>query len=70
MACPTATNLFDDYASAVMELFAAADRLASLVGQHGQFEEQRKYAEQVRKKCCAAHLALLQHWAQHSCRVM
>jgi len=68
MACSAATNLFDDYASAVMELFDAADRLANLVGQHGPFEEERKYAEQARQKCNAAHQALEQHWARHRCR--
>jgi RNase P subunit RPR2 len=68
LACPTATNLFDDYASAVTELFDASDRLANLVGQHGPFEEGKKYAEQAREKCNVARLALEQHWAQHSCR--
>jgi hypothetical protein len=68
MACPTATNLFEAYASAVVELFEATDRLASLIGQHGAFEEEKEHAEQVREKCNAACLALEQHWAQHTCR--
>jgi hypothetical protein len=68
MSCPTATNLFDGYASAVVELFEATDRLASLIGQHGPFEEEREHTEQVREKCSAARLALEQHWVQHSCR--
>ena len=61
MMCPIDTNLFEDYASAVMELFDATDRLANLVGQHGPFEDETKYAEQVRGKCSAARLALEQH---------
>jgi hypothetical protein len=68
MICPIATNLFEGYASAVMELFDATDRLANLVGQHGPFEDERKFTEQVRGKCSAARLALEQHWAQHTCR--
>ena len=68
MICPIATNLFEDYASAVMELFDATDKLANLVGQHGPFEDERKYTEQVRGKCSAARLVLEQHWAQHTCR--
>jgi hypothetical protein len=57
MICPIDANLFEDYASAVMELFDATDRLANLVGQHGPFEDERKYAEQVRGKCSVARLA-------------
>ena len=68
MICPIATNLFEHYASAVMELFGATDRLADRVGQHGLFEDERKCAERVRGKCSAALLALEQHWAQHTCR--
>jgi hypothetical protein len=49
MSCPTATNLFDGYASAVVELFEATDRLASLIGQHGPFEEEREHTEQCVK---------------------
>jgi hypothetical protein len=45
MICPIATNLFEDYASAVMALFDATDRLANLVGQPGPFEDERKCAE-------------------------
>jgi len=52
----------------VMELFDATDKLANLVGQHGPFEDERKYTEQVRGKCSAARSVLEQHWAQHTCR--
>jgi hypothetical protein len=65
---PIDANLFEDYASAVMELFDATDRLADLVGQHGQFEKQKEDAAQTHEKCSAARLALEQHWAQHCCR--
>jgi hypothetical protein len=68
MACPTATNLFDADANAVVELFAATERLANLVGEHRLFEEAKDQAEQARGRCSAARLALEQHWAQHSCR--
>jgi hypothetical protein len=68
MACLTATNLFDAYANAVMELFDATERLANLVGQHGPFEEARDRTEHARGKCVAARLALEQHWVQHGCR--
>jgi hypothetical protein len=68
MVCPTANILFDNYASAAMEFFEAADKLASLTGQHGQFTEGKKHAEQGREKCNAARSALEQHWAEHSCR--
>jgi len=42
MICPIATNLFEHYASAVMELFDATDKLANLVGQHGPFEDEKE----------------------------
>lgn len=67
--CPTAQALLGEYASAVMELYEVSDRLANLVGEHGLFDEERKYAEQVREKCRTARLALEQHWAQHGCRL-
>jgi hypothetical protein len=51
-----------------MEHVQAAGKLATLVGQHGQFEEAKKYAERTREKCSIARLALEQHWTQHSCR--
>jgi dolichol kinase len=49
MVCPTAKILFENYANAnaAMEQFAAADTLATLVGQRGQFEEAKKRAEQA-----------------------
>jgi hypothetical protein len=68
MACPTAQALFDDYASAVMELYDASETLANLVGEHRLFDEERKYAEQAREKCKMARVALEQHWTQHACR--
>jgi len=66
--CPTAQLLFDNYASDTMTFFEATDLLVTFVGQHGPFEEERKYAEQARQKCNAAHQALEQHWARHRCR--
>jgi hypothetical protein len=68
MVCPTAKILFDNFASAAMEHFEATDKLSGLVGQHGQFEEQKEYTERAREKCSTARLALEQHWTQHSCR--
>jgi len=68
MICPIDTNLFEDYASVLFEFLGSTERLANLVGQHGPFEDERKYAEQVRGKCSAARLALEQHWKQHTCR--
>jgi hypothetical protein len=68
MVCPTAKVLFENYANAAMEHFEAADRLSTLVGQHGQFEEAKKYAERTREKCSTARLALTEHWTEHSCR--
>ena len=68
MLCPTAKALFENYANAAMEQFEAADALATLVGQHGQFEEAKKHAEQAHAKCSIAHMALEQHRAQHGCR--
>jgi hypothetical protein len=68
MACPTATTLFDDYARAAMPYFEATDTLATLVGQHGLFVEEKRIAEQAREKCSIAHLALQKHWEQHNCR--
>jgi hypothetical protein len=68
MACPTAKILFENYANAAMEQFEAADTLATLVGQRGQFEEAKKHAEQAHAKCRVARLALEQHRAQHGCQ--
>jgi len=68
MACPTATTLFDTYVRAATEYFEATDDLSNLVGRHGLFEEQKKHAERLRKKCSIAHLALKQHWKQHHCQ--
>jgi hypothetical protein len=68
MVCPTAKVLFDNFASAAMEHFEATDKLSTLVGQHGPFEEQKKYTEQAREKCSTARLALTKHWTEHSCR--
>jgi hypothetical protein len=68
MVCPAAEALFEDYAQAAMERFEAADKLSNLVGQHGQFEEQKEDVERAHEKCSAARLALEQHWAQHGCR--
>src|SRR5258708_4063742 len=68
MVCPAAQALFEDYAKAAMEHFEATAKLANLVGQHGQFEEQKECVERVHEKCSDARLALEQHWAQHSCR--
>ena len=68
MLCPTAKVLFENYANAAREQFEAADALATLVGQHGQFEEAKKHAEQAHEKCSIARLALEQHRAQHGCR--
>jgi len=66
--CPTAKILFENYANAAMEQFEAADVLATLMGQHGQFEEAKKHAEQAHEKCSIARSALEQHRAQHGCR--
>ena len=68
MLCPTAKALFENYANAAMEQFEAADTLATLVGQHGQFEEAKKHAERAHEKCNIARLTLEQHRAQHGCR--
>ena len=66
--CHTAKVLFENYANAAREQFEAADALATLVGQHGQFEEAKKYVEGTREKCSAACMALEKHWMEHSCR--
>ena len=68
MVCPTAKILSENCANAAMEQFEAADTLATLVGQHGQFEEAKKHAEQAHAKCSTARLALDQHRAQHGCQ--
>jgi hypothetical protein len=68
MVCPTAKSLFENYARAAVELFESADKLATLVAQHGQFAEAKKYTEQTHKKCYTARLALEQHRVQHGCR--
>ena len=68
MVCPTAKILFENYANAATEHFEAADKLSTLVGQHGQFEEAKKHAEQAHAKCSIARSALEQHRVQHGCR--
>jgi hypothetical protein len=68
IGCPAAQALFEDYAQAAMEHFEATDKLASLVGQHHQFEGQKELVERAHEKCSAARLALEQHRAQHTCR--
>ena len=68
MLCPTAKVLFENYANAAREQFEAADALATLVGQHGQFEKAKKHAEQAHEKCSIARLALEQHRVQHGCQ--
>jgi hypothetical protein len=68
MVCPTAKALFENYERATAEHFDATDKLCGLVGQHGEFEEQKEYAERMREKCNTALLALEQHWMQHRCR--
>jgi hypothetical protein len=68
MDCPTARILFENYARAAVDHFEAADKLSNLVGQHGEFEEQKEYAKQVHEKCSSARLALEEHWVQHGCR--
>ena len=49
MLCPAAKILFENYAKTAMENFEATDKLSGLVGQHGQFEEAKKYAEGTRR---------------------
>ena len=68
MECPTARILFENYARAAVELFESADKLATLVGQHDQFAEAKKYSKQTHEKCYSARLALKQHQAEHGCR--
>jgi hypothetical protein len=68
MECPTARILFENYAKAAVELFESADKLATLVGQHDQFAEAKKYSKQTHEKCYSARLALKQHQAEHGCR--
>jgi len=68
MLCPAAKILFENYAKTAMENFEATDKLSGLVGQHGQFEEAKKYAEGTREKCSAARMALEKHRMEHSCR--
>jgi hypothetical protein len=60
--------LFENYASAAVELFESATKLATLVGQHDQFAEAMKYTKQTHAKCDTARSALEQHRAQHGCR--
>jgi len=50
-----------------MEHFEATDKLSNLVGQHGKFEQQQKYAEGMRQKCITTRLELNQHREQHGC---
>ena len=68
MVCPAAKILFENYATAAIKHFEATDKLSTLVGQHSQFEEQKKCTEKTHEKCSTARLALEQHWTQHSCR--
>lgn len=67
MGCPAAEALFENYTQSAMEHFEATDKLASLVGQHHQFEGQKELVERAHEKCSAARLALEQHRAQHTC---
>jgi hypothetical protein len=43
MACPAGEALFASYAKAAMEHFEATEKLSGLVGEHGPFNEQKKY---------------------------
>jgi hypothetical protein len=51
-----------------MGYFKAVDKLANLAGQHGEFEEAKKVAEEMYAECRAVRLALEQHLAEHRCR--
>jgi len=66
--CSIAINLFENLASATDEYFGATEKLANLVGQHGEFEKEKRHAEGTREKCRIARLALEQHWSEHGCR--
>jgi hypothetical protein len=53
-----------------MGYFEAAERLANIVGRHGEFEEAEKVARAIYAECRAARLALEQHRAEHGCRAL
>jgi hypothetical protein len=60
MVCPTAKFLLESYTRAAEEHFDATDKLCSLVGQHGRFEDQKEYTERMRQKFNTFRLALEQ----------
>ena len=62
MECATAKILFEHYAKTAMENFEATDNLSGLVGQHGQFEEAKKYAEGTREKSTEKTFEIRSRW--------
>jgi hypothetical protein len=68
VTCPTATFLFEKWAEATSEYVKATDKLSALVGQHVEFTEAKKRAEEMEAKCRAARQALEQHGEEHGCR--
>lgn len=70
MKCSTANTLLNEYAQAATVYFEASEKLASLVGQHRQFEAEQKRVAHLREKCSMARSALQDHWEQHSCRAL
>ena len=68
MECPISAKLLETYSEAAIGYFEAAETLANLIGQHGEFADAKKVAEGKYAECEAAHLALVQHRSQHGCR--
>ena len=67
MECSTETMLLEDYVQATSDYFDASEKLASLVGQHSQFDDEKENVAHARAKCDMARLALLNHREQHGC---
>jgi hypothetical protein len=67
VTCPIATFLFEKWAEATSEYVKATDKLSALVGQHVEFTEAQKRAEEM-EASRAARQALEQHGEEHGCR--
>jgi hypothetical protein len=67
--CPTANELFHDFAAATAEHAQAGLELTFLTGRHKAFAKAIKVADKKRWKSCAARQILEHHRDQHGCRV-
>lgn len=66
--CPTADELFEEFAEATHQHVEAAQDLSTLTGQHEAFAEALKIANEKRLKSREARLALQRHLEEHRCR--